>query len=301
MIAHHAGGIPLHNSPLHNTAGPSRSTQSSGRKIATLIALVAGFSAAFVLAPGMLTSRPGDGYAGEGELVETVRAAFVEYWSSGAQAFSPSLESAVDYWLRYHVAKAVIAVILLTVLFALGRMLKASFVNAGPLTTGKKLAFVSAGGLVALLALFSSVLVMANVQGVVAPFSSLISMLPVAQTDGALSETVGQVRQQLAQSTGTGNQQSPALELMISDFARYHLAMAVIALIAAAISLAVAVVVWARFARTARSDRRTRFMSGSIGLLTALFTLGLIVVGVANMGTAADPALALAAFFDGGL
>ncbi|MDF2468042.1 MAG: putative rane protein, partial [Rhodococcus erythropolis] len=59
MIAHHAGGIPLHNSPLHNTAGPTRSTQSSGRKIAALIALVAGFSAAFVLAPGMLTSRPG--------------------------------------------------------------------------------------------------------------------------------------------------------------------------------------------------------------------------------------------------
>ncbi len=101
MIAHHAGGIPLHNSSRHNTAGPSRSTQSSGRKIAALIALVAGFSAAFVLAPGMLTSRPGDGYADQGELVETVRAAFVEYWSSGVQAFSPSLESAVDYWLRY--------------------------------------------------------------------------------------------------------------------------------------------------------------------------------------------------------
>ncbi len=103
----------------------------------------------------MLTSRPGDGYADQGELVETVRAAFVEYWSSGVQAFSPSLESAVDYWLRYHVAKAVIAVILLTVLLALGRMLKASFVNAGPLTAGKKLAFVSAGGLVTLLAMFS--------------------------------------------------------------------------------------------------------------------------------------------------
>ena len=43
------------------------------------------------------------------DLDKTVRAAFVEYWSSGVQAFSPSLESAVDYWLRYHVAKAVIA------------------------------------------------------------------------------------------------------------------------------------------------------------------------------------------------
>ncbi|XGU19983.1 hypothetical protein ACETU7_01075 [Rhodococcus sp. 3Y1] len=89
----------------------------------------------------------------------------------------------------------------------------------------------------------------------------------MAQADGALGDTVGQVRQQLAQSTGTGNQQSPVLELMISDFARYHLAMAVIALIAAAISLTVTVVVWARFARTARSERRTRFVSGSIGLL----------------------------------
>ncbi|MDV8007121.1 hypothetical protein [Rhodococcus sp. IEGM 1318] len=301
MIAHHAGGIPLHNSSRHNTAGPSRSTQSSGRKIVALIALVAGFSVAFVLAPGMVTSRPGDGYADQGELVETVRAAFVEYWSSGVQAFSPSLESAVDYWLRYHVAKAVIAVILLTVLLALGRMLKASFVNAGPLTAGKKLAFVSAGGLVTILALFSSVLVMANVQGVVAPFSSLISMLPVGETEGELADTLGQVRYQLAESTGARGQENPALDLMISDFARYHAAMAVIALIAAAVSLGVSVLLWVRFAKTARSDRRTRFVSGSIGVLAALFTLGLVVVGVANMGTAADPAPALAAFFDGGL
>jgi len=75
----------------------------------------------------------------------------------------------------------------------------------------------------------------------------------------------------------------------------------VIALIAAVLSLTVAVVVWVRFARTARSDRRARLGLGSIGLLIALFTLGLIVVGVANTGTAADPAPALAAFFDGGL
>lgn len=296
MTAHHAGGIPL-----HTASGPSRPILSSGRKIAALIAAAAVFSAAFVLAPPMLTTRPGEGYANQGALVETVRANFVEYWNSGVESFTPGLQSAVDYWQRYHIAKAVIAVILLTVLLSLGRALWMSFVNAGPLTAGKKLAFVSAGGLVTLLALFSSVLVMANVQGVVAPFSSLISMLPVAQTDGALGDTVGQVRQQLAQSTATGNQQSPALELMISDFARYHLAMAVIALIAAALSLAVAVVVWVRFARTARSERRTRFVSGSIGILTALFTLGLIVVCVANMGTAADPAPALAAFFDGGL
>ena len=301
MIAHHAGGIPLHNSPLHNTAGPSHSAQSSGRKIAALIALVAVVSAAFVFGPGMLTSRPGDGYANQGELVETVRAAFVDYWSSGVHAFSPSLESAVDYWMRYHVAKAVIAVILLTVLLALGRMLKAAFANAGPLALGKKLAYVSAGGLVTILALFSSVLVMANVQGVVAPFSSLISMLPVGEADGELAETLGQVRQQLAQTTGTGNQPSPALDVMINDFAQYHVAMAVIALIAAVLSLTVAVVVWVRFARTARSDRRARLGLGSIGLLIALFTLGLIVVGVANTGTAADPAPALAAFFDGGL
>ncbi|MDV6275982.1 hypothetical protein R3Q06_21025 [Rhodococcus erythropolis] len=296
MIVHHAGGIPL-----HNTAGPSRSTWASGRKITALVALAATFSAAFVFAPAVLTKRPGDGYANQGELVETVQASFVEYWNSGVRAFSPSLQSAVDYWLRYHVAKAVIAAILLTVLLSLGRMLFSSFVNAGPLALGKKLAYVSAGGLVTILALFSSVLVMANVQGVVAPFSSLISMLPAGKTDGELADTLGQVRQQLAQSTRAGGQENPALDLMINDFARYHAAMAVIALIAAAVSLGVTVLLWVRFAKATRFNRRARLGLGSIGVLAALFTLGLIVVGTANTGTAADPAPALAAFFDGGL
>ncbi|OYD60821.1 hypothetical protein [Rhodococcus sp. OK302] len=286
---------------MHSTTGPSRSAGISGVTTAMLVACAVALAAAFVFTPGALAGRPGEGCADQGELIETVRAAFVGYWSSGVRAFSPRLEAVVDYWFRYYVAKAVIAAILLTVLFALGAILRKSFAKAGPLTAGKKIAFVSAGGLVTVLALFSSVLVMANVQGVIAPFASLMSVLPVRESDGELADALGQVRQQLAESTSAGNQIAPALDLMISDFARCHLAMAVIALIGAAVFIGASVVLWTKFARTARSSRRTRRVLGSIGALCAVFALGLIVVGVANTATAEHPAPALSAFFDGGL
>jgi hypothetical protein len=99
-----------------------------------------------------------------------------------------------------------------------------------------------------MLALFSLATVMANIQGAVAPFASLLPMV----MEGAPADTVGQIRRGLADYPGAGGRSHAALEVMISDFARYHAAMAV------------------------------------------------IVVVVANTGTAADPVPALRAFFDGG-
>ncbi|WP_197023545.1 hypothetical protein [Rhodococcus sp. UNC363MFTsu5.1] len=293
---------PTHAEGISSQSPASRSTGVSGRALAVLVALTAALAAAFVLAPRVLAgSKPGGGLFDQASLVEAVRVAFIEYWGSGDGAFSPGMETVVDYWFRYHVAKAVIAAILLTVLVALGVLLWRAFMRSGGLEAGKRAALASAGVVVSMLALFSLVLVMANVQGAVAPFSSLMSMLPVGETDGELAVTLGQVRQQLADPLSAAGEAPPALEVMVSDFARYHVAMAAIAAIMAAVLIGLSVVFWKLTGATGASDKSTRRVLGTVSALSALLSLGVLVVAVANTTTAADPAPALLAFLDGGL
>ncbi|WP_205718030.1 hypothetical protein [Actinomadura soli] len=258
-------------------------------------------AAAFVVAPRFLAGvGPGSGFTGERDLVEALRTSFTGYWSSGDRDLSPGMESVVDYWFRYHLAKAAIAALLLIVLVALGVRVWKTFAKADGLGTGKSVALASTGVLVTMLALFSLVAVMANLQGVVAPYASMLPMLTADATDAQLTGTLDQIRRQLADSPGTDGHTAPALQLMIDDFARYHVAMAVIAAIVAAALIAVSAVLWRWFARTERSDRRTRRVLGSFGVLSALLALAGIVVAVANTTTAADPTPALHAFFQNG-
>ncbi|MCP9962555.1 hypothetical protein LUX05_16425 [Streptomyces somaliensis] len=117
---------------------------------------------------------------------------------------------------------------------------------------------------------------------------------------GGLADTLDQVRHHLADRPGTGGRTPPAVGVMVGDFARYHLVAAVAALTAAVVLGGLSAVSWRRFAGTGRSDRRTRRVFGSFGLLWALSSAAYAVVAVANVSVAADPAPALLAFFEGG-
>ncbi|MET9338642.1 hypothetical protein [Nonomuraea sp. NPDC003804] len=256
-------------------------------------------AAAFVIAPRTLAaSSSGGGFADQRSLIKALREAFVDYWGSGDRDFSPALQSVVDYWFRYHVAKAAIAAILLIVLLALGVRLWKAFLRAGGLGAGRRAALASAGSVVTVLALFSLVMVMVNIQGAVAPFASLLPMLVVGKAGGELADILDQVKQRLADSLSAGGQTPPTLEVMISDFGLYHVAMVVIAAIVAIVLIGMSVVSW--MTRTGSSDRRTRRVLGSFGVLSALLSLPMIVVAVANTTTSADPAPAFLAFFEGG-
>ncbi|MBO4209944.1 hypothetical protein GSF22_28715, partial [Micromonospora echinofusca] len=151
-----------------------RSTGVPGRVLATLGALAVLLATAFVVAPPVLAGRPGGGFADRRHLSEALRGAFVGYWRSGDPDLSPALTRVVDYWLRYHLAKAVIAALLLAVLVALGIRLGRAFRRDGGPGAGRRGALASAGIVVTVLASFSLALVMANVQGAVAPFASLL-------------------------------------------------------------------------------------------------------------------------------
>jgi hypothetical protein len=263
---------------------------TSTRSAAALVVLTAGLAVAFVAGPPALAAiGPGGGFADERHLSQAVRGSFVDYWRSGDQDFAPSLARVVDYWFRYHLAKAAIAALLLTVLVALGVRLWRAFLR--PNATSR-VGLASAGSLVTALALASLAVVMANVQGVVAPFASLLPMLVDGPADAELAGTLAQVKQDF-----DGGRTQPALDVMVDDFARYHVAMAVIATIVAVALLGLSVLAWTRFAR---SDRRTRRVLASYGALSAVLALAVAVVAVANTTTAADPAPALQALFYGG-
>ncbi|MEZ0094505.1 hypothetical protein [Streptacidiphilus sp. EB129] len=266
-----------------------------------LVALAVALVPAFIVAPGpWAASMSGGGFGDQRVLVDGLSTSFVDYWSSGDRNFPPGLERVVDYWLQFHVVKAVIAATLLTVLTTLGVLLWKAFLRAGGIRAGGRAALASAGVVVTALALFSLTAVMANIQGATAPFSSLLSMLPMHAPHGELADTLDQVRRRLADYPNSGDRTPPAVEVMVSDFSRYHAVIAVAATMVAAVLLGMSVVSWRRFASTAASDRRTRRVFRLFGLLSALLASAVIVVAVANLTTAADPAPALLAFFHGG-
>ncbi|MEU4220342.1 hypothetical protein [Actinoplanes sp. NPDC026623] len=267
------------------------SSRSAGRAPAVLAALAVALMAAFVAGPRVLAaSGPGGGFHDEGDLTGAARSAFAGYRRSGDRALTTDLARVVDYWFRYHVAKAAFAAILLIVLVPLGVLLWRAFLRPGG--AWGRAALASAGTLVTMIGLFAAAAVMANVQGAVAPFAAL---LPMATGGATGRELAGTLDRHLR-----GGPATPALEAMIDDFSRFHVAMAVVATVVAVVLAGLSVVAWRGFARTASSERRSRRVSGSYGVLSAVSALAVIVVAVANTTTAANPAPALLALLNGG-
>ncbi|MFD0526419.1 hypothetical protein ACFQ1I_02755 [Kitasatospora arboriphila] len=206
-----------------------RAVPVSGRTVALFGGAVVTLAVAFVVAPRLLAgTSTGTGYADRGALAVAFGEAFTGYWRSGAPELPPRLEQVVEYWFRYHVVKAVVAAALLAVLAVLAvRLWRACARGTAP-GNGRAGRITSGAGAVAatVLAAASALLVMANIQGAVAPFASLLPLLNGSR-DPELAGALGQVREQLADPPAAGC--VPALGVMVDDFSRYHLAMAVIA------------------------------------------------------------------------
>lgn len=274
---------------------PSRTVP--GRTLAALVASVAVLAVAFVVAPPRLAA--GGDLADHAHLGAAFRASLVEYWRTGDRDYPPALQRIVDYWLRFHLVKGGIAALLLVVLVTLAVLLWRAALRTGGLGTASRAALVSAGTAVPLLALFALAVVMANIQGAMAPFASLFPMLMDGTPDAGLTGTLARARQQLAGAYHTSGYTPPALDAMVGDFAWYHAAVAVIAAVVLVALLSLTVVFWRGFARMRSTDRRTGRVLGWFGVLTALSSLIVLVLFVANAGTAMDPAPALLGLFNG--
>jgi len=260
-----------------------------------LVAVAVALAAAFVLLPRPLASvLSGHSYGDEQHLAGQVTAAFVQYWSVGQRALTPELAQLVAYWRWFHVVKAVSAIGLLAVLVVLATHLWKAYARTGPHASVWPAA---TGGVVgAALSVVAFALALANVQGALAPFSSLTSMLPIGSADGALETTVGQVKEELAHYPSGS---SGALEMMVDDLARYHVVVAVVSASVAVVLIVLTISSWRTSARTARADRRTRPLFASLGVAAVLVTALVVVLAVANATSAAHSPTALLNFFDG--
>ncbi|MFI5692608.1 hypothetical protein ACIA58_12270 [Kribbella sp. NPDC051586] len=271
------------------------STTSHEPATKKLTVLAVALIVAFVMAPAVMARNAATtDLGGQTRLIAAFRSAFIAYWGSGEGRFDSGLQRVVDYWFRYHAAKALFAGALVVVLVALGVLIWRTFLRAG----GLRAAALAAGGVLATaLAVVSLAAVMANIHGLAAPFGSLLPMLfgAPSASGGPLADTLAQVRQQLADG-----QNSPALAVITDDYVKFHAVMAVEGSIVVLVLVVLSVGLWRGFMRTDRAERRTRRLLAAYGVFVPLLALALAVVVVANATTAAHPLPGLEGFFASG-
>lgn len=274
------------------TAGADRPRANSRG----LVGLAFVLAVLFVIAPSSLAGGSyGRSVSDNGPLVDATRVSFVEFWNSGRGEFPSALQSTVDYWLRYHVAKALIAALLAAVLIVLGARVWRSLARSGG--RGRTVALTSAGVGVTMLAMFAIALVMANIQGAIAPFSSLLSLLGPEQRGGELAVTIDQIREMLAEPAGTSGLRSLALDTIVSDFSRYHAALAGMAAAGAAGLVVLGVMSWRASSSATRSSTPARRLLRAASVLSIAFAMLMLLVTVANTSNATAPENGLLLFF----
>ncbi|WP_156527512.1 hypothetical protein [Gordonia sp. 852002-51296_SCH5728562-b] len=287
---------------------------SSGKWAGTYAGILAVLGIAFVFAPAYLAGGHYGGYGDNARLVQSMRVAFIDYSSSGSAVLPDSLKTVVDYWARYHVAKAVIAALALLVMCSACRRLWASYQDKSYQGTsyqgtsyqgrqadgrGRTVAYVVAGLTASLGTITAAALLMANIQGAIAPLSSAVSLLP-AQRDSSLAAAVDAVRHGI-DTPGA----SPVADHLVADFARYHVVVAVLSAVFAALLGVLAVRLWrGRHPGLNGGGALSYSVRGRSATATAAATLtvaaAVLVLCVANISSALEPARALSLFFAGG-
>lgn len=275
--------------PVSLDRQPARLASVRNVSVASLILLFAVFLAPFRLA----SIWPNGGYRDVGQLRESVGDGFVAYWSTGSAALNPELASAVDFWARFHVVKALFAAALLVVLVPMGIAIWQRYIRTPSL--GRRLALGMLGLANAALAFLALLILTANIQGAIAPWTSIMGMLPSAASDPAVAAAQREVSASLANGA-----QSPAVDALINDFVIYHAVMVGVGLVTCAGLVVAMVLVWRARRRTPRVQRRQRRVLG-VGLFGLLTVLGFFaLVTAANLSTVLKPVPALIGAFNGG-
>ncbi|MGV9672760.1 hypothetical protein ACWDPV_19560 [Gordonia sp. NPDC003504] len=212
-------------------------------------------------------------------------AAVAEYWQSGRSAPTPELAHLVAQWQHFHAAKAVLAAVLL----ALTLMLSVRLYRRSRSQRPSRWSAIGSGG-AALAASLTTVVLIANLQGTLAPLSSVLSFLP---SGDAAARPVGDA---LGAYPASGAAH-PALAVLVDDFARYHVVVAVAGAILSVALLAVGAYLIRRSSTASRSSRLRRTAAVTACLLGAA-AWGLL--SAANLSSALHPAAALTGFFVGG-
>lgn len=168
------------------------------------------------------------GIAGEPSIVAAAEAAFVRADLAHRVTGSRALSELTQLWGGFHLLKAAIAGVVVLSLAALSSHVRCRGEAAGP--RGRRRAVATAYGAVILWQLGALTLLLANVQGALAPFASATSLLPTRGGESALVGVLDSLRQSVA-ADPLATAGGIASELL-ADFALYHAVFAVMAAVA---------------------------------------------------------------------
>ncbi len=247
------------------------------------IAGLAVISAAFVWLPAVLVG----GATTSGTLLRGSTAdAIAAYWHEGRAPFTDDLRELVDQWRDYHMIKAVVAGVAVVVLVR-------AAVRAGRRASNASRTMLAGAGVavIALGALTAVLLLIANVQGAIAPFASLLSLLPTAASNGRFASTSREISDALTQRASSGHRGPPPLDRMVDSFVGFHV---VLAALAGAIAMLTAWLIIRRLARGASGPAASHAALHRIALAgAALSCAAAVVLCLANVSTARRPVPAL--------
>ncbi|MFT4137074.1 hypothetical protein [Microbacterium sp.] len=249
---------------------------------------VAALAVAVMTVPPVVAEWTSGGRVSVSGLAESVSIGFEQWMLSGTASPGSVLTDATVFWAVFHIAKALLAIALLCALIAVGRRIWSRAVQAqGRLA---RRTWVTVGVLGAWLPVLTLLVAVANVQGSIAPLSSVLSFLPIETTPA-----IEQVRAELA--TGAYGSVTTAL---VEDFRMYHVVLVGLLLVAITGVLATIVLMVIRRARLPEHHWMLRrvLSSGAVALTLLTAALGLLLL--ANLSTVADTATALAGFFNDG-
>lgn len=163
--------------------------------VATAV-VIAALAAAFVWLPALLV---GGATTSRSTLHRSTAEAIAAYWDGGRAPWPDEVRDLVAQWRYYHLAKALIAGAAVVVLaFAGARSRRRRSTATRPMRNAAGTTATGLGALVAVL------LLVANVQGTVAPFASLLSVLPTTTANRSFAPTLIEIRDALAQRAVTG-------------------------------------------------------------------------------------------------
>ena len=209
--------------------------------------------------------------------------ALVADWASavpapGAQA-SSALTDPTRFWRWFHIVKAVLAFAALVAAGVIVARAWRARRSAG--TAARRFGWTAVAAVGGLVAALDVLLVVVNVQGAVAPLSSVLSFLPLSRGSTSLANAVEALNASIGSSQPTATATA-----VVRDFATYH---AVVAVLLGLVTVLAAVM-------TVRVGRSRHWVPAA-GLATAVLILA--VLTLANTGTALAPTPALQSFLSG--
>lgn len=221
-------------------------------------------------------------WQGPAQVADAVRSGLVTDWTRQVSVpgeGSSALADAAAFWRWFHIAKAALAAVLLA---ATGAAVVVTWdARRAQRHTWKRLGLAAATVAGSALFAVSLLVVIANIQGAVAPLSSVLSFLSTGHGDGEFVSVILALRENVA-----GAELSNTAQVIVRDFSVYH---ATVAVLLGATTLAAACAVWI----CARG--RQWLAVGSLVAMVLVFGL----LTFANTGTALHPVPAFTSFLVG--